>query len=93
MTVPVTHFSYWVASDKNNPLPVLLPSLNGSSFNRDVIINWSTSQEFGNEGFEVQKCLIKNEVQGDLEKSGYVKGNGTKSEPSEYTFKESKCNS
>lgn len=93
LTTTVTHFSYWVASDKNNPLPVTLSSFNGRSNLRDVEINWVTSQEFNNQGFEIQKSIIGSTGQSEWKKAGYVKGNGTKPEPSEYTFKESKCNS
>jgi len=93
ITVPVTHFSYWVASDKNNPLPVVLTSLSGNASDRNINLNWSTLTEFNNAGFEIQKSSIKNSGQSDWSKIGYVQGNGTKYEQSEYTYTETRCNS
>jgi len=91
MSITTTHFSQWVSTGENSPLPVTLQSLNSSVNGRNVSLNWVTSSEINNAGFEVERAEI---MSGNLEfrKTGFVKGKGTTNTQTNYSFTESKLN-
>lgn len=64
-----------------NPLPVELSSfisaVNGSS----VTLNWSTTSEINNSGFDIERSQNSS-----WKKIGFVSGKGTSSSPNSYTF-------
>jgi len=71
-------------------LPVELLSFTGSYLNNEVILNWITSKEINNYGFEIQRSLWES---GNINnynwiKSGFVEGIGNTNYNSNYTFKE-----
>ncbi len=63
-------------------LPVELTSFTAISQNRQVTLNWSTATEINNNGFEIQRSIENSE----FITVGFVKGNGTITTPSEYSY-------
>jgi hypothetical protein len=82
----------WTSSDNNHPLPVNLESFTSSVNSRDVKLQWITSVEFNNAGFEIERAEIRS---GNLEfrKTGFVSGKGTTNTQTSYTFTDTKLNS
>ncbi|MVM40474.1 T9SS type A sorting domain-containing protein [Spirosoma sp. HMF3257] len=64
------------------PLPVKLISFTGQSSNKSVILNWATSWEEKNEGFEI----LRSTTATSFEKIGFVKGQATTQGLSVYSF-------
>lgn len=62
-------------------IPVELTSFTATANNNDVVLNWATATEKNNEGFEIQR---KNG--NEFTTVGFVKGNGTTTEPQSYSF-------
>lgn len=71
----------WVGSDWGNTLPVELASFTSSVSNRDVTLNWSTSSELNNSGFEIERSSDN-----VWTKVGNVNGNGTSSSVNNYSY-------
>lgn len=72
-----TLFQTW-----DSPQPVELTSFTSSVSERDVKLNWSTSAEINNSGFDIERSSIG----GQWSKVGAVAGNGTTSQPISYEF-------
>ncbi|OYU97078.1 MAG: hypothetical protein CFE21_01965 [Bacteroidetes bacterium B1(2017)] len=66
----------------NGPLDVTYNSFEGTLFNNQVNLTWSTASETNNKGFDVERSL--NGV--DFETIGFVAGNGTSSKVRNYQF-------
>ncbi len=64
-------------------LPVELSSFTASINNRDVELNWNTTTETNNAGFEVERKLSGTEAWQEL---GFVSGNGFTNSVSNYSF-------
>ncbi|MDP4115055.1 MAG: T9SS type A sorting domain-containing protein [Bacteroidota bacterium] len=67
--------------------PVELTSFTANVSGSDVVLNWATSTEKNNRGFEIQR-----QVNGTFVSVGFVQGNGTSTEGHSYSFKDSKAN-
>jgi len=65
--------------------PVELAGFNANVSNNNVVLNWITSSELNNSGFEVQR-LHKTKGLQDWATLGFVEGRGTTSETNYYTF-------
>ncbi len=84
--------SRWTAADNNSPLPVELSSLTAKALSNSVIINWKTSTEVNNYGFEVERSLkTESDMVGgsqnpEWDKIGFVPGAGNSNSPKEYSF-------
>ena len=63
-------------------LPVELVSFTGKISANGVLLNWNTATEQNNLGFEIERKTANN----DWMKVGFVKGAGTSTIPSEYSF-------
>ncbi|MCW9065211.1 MAG: YCF48-related protein, partial [Ignavibacteriaceae bacterium] len=63
-----------------NPVPVELTSFTAKANKNSVILNWQTSTETNNSGFEVQRKI------GEWESMGFVEGHGTTTEEKIYSF-------
>ena len=71
------------------PLPVELSSISSSIRERKVTLNWSTSTELNNSGFEIQRVVQSGKLKVESElwsMIGFVSGGGTTNEPREYSF-------
>lgn len=65
-----------------SPVPVELTSFTGTAVNGKVLLNWATATEMNNKGFEVERRAAGAAWQN----IGYVQGNGTTTEPRQYSF-------
>jgi hypothetical protein len=66
----------------NAPLPVKLANFKANIINKQTILNWVTSSENNNKGFEVQKSTDGK----NFETIGFVKGAGNSNSIKKYTF-------
>ena len=64
-------------------LPVELASFISNVTGRDVNLNWTTTSELNNAGFNVERRIVNTN---EWTKVGNVAGNGTVSTPQEYSF-------
>ena len=72
-------------TDSDNPLPVELTSFTANVFDSKIQLNWRTSVEVNNYGFEIEKHELRNENFG-WRKLGFVFGHGNSNSPNSYTF-------
>ncbi|MEO8513016.1 MAG: T9SS type A sorting domain-containing protein [Ignavibacteria bacterium] len=84
----ITHIKY-----SDGSLPVTLSEFTGVINGRNITLNWQTSGEINNAGFDVQRQIIKENVSGNWENIAYVHGNGTTNQPVNYTFEDKNLNS
>ena len=70
------------------PLPVELASFTSSVNSNNVTLNWSTTQEQNNKGFEIER----NSFGAGWKKIGYVDGHGTINTQQNYSFKDNSLN-
>ncbi|MCL6495655.1 MAG: T9SS type A sorting domain-containing protein [Ignavibacterium sp.] len=68
-------------------IPVELISFTAKKNSNIVELNWTTATETNNRGFEIQRSVITNGMRNLVwEVAGFVNGNGTISEPKNYSF-------
>jgi len=68
-------------------IPVELTSFTAELDGNTVQLNWSTSTEKNNLGFEIERSVISNDVRNLIwMKIGFVDGKGTTTEPQNYYF-------
>jgi len=68
-------------------VPVELTSFKAFVKGNNVELNWTTATETNNRGFEIQRSVIPNGVRNLVwESAGFLKGNGTSTEPKNYSF-------
>jgi len=77
------------ASLNSATVPVEMTTFSANSINGNVELLWDTATEKNNSGFEVERKLANSE----FVKIGFVKGNGTTSEFSSYSFTDKNVNS
>jgi hypothetical protein len=65
-------------------VPVELASFTATALENSVELNWITSSELNNSGFEIQRKTLGDNSQ--WTKIGFVDGNGTTTEPITYSF-------
>lgn len=70
----------------NTSLPVNLVSFTSSVIGNNVELNWATSNEINNEGFEIERRVIGLTGAETWQKIGFVQGNGNTSETKEYSY-------
>ena len=63
-------------------VPVELSSFTGEVSGDKILLTWTTASEKNNLGFEIEKRISS----GYWQKIGFVKGNGTTTEPKKYSF-------
>jgi hypothetical protein len=86
----VTGFSTFTGGQQG-VMPVELNSFASLVSERDVKLQWSTSSETNNAGFEIQKSVSGNQ-NSEWIIAGFVNGSGTKNTPTNYSFTDSKLN-
>jgi hypothetical protein len=69
----------------NDPLPVELASFTAVTNRNNVTLNWATSKETNNQGFDVERSVVG---ANSWAKVGTVTGNGTTTETRSYSFTE-----
>jgi hypothetical protein len=63
-------------------IPVELTSFTATSTYSNVVLNWTTATELNNLGFEIERMLDNS----GWERISFVDGNGTTTEPREYSY-------
>jgi len=71
---------------QETPMPVKLFSFTSSVKNDDIRLNWVTSEELNNYGFEVYRKILTPGQ--DWINAGFIKGAGTKNTPTFYSFED-----
>lgn len=66
----------------DSPLPVEMENFTYSLNKRNVTLNWKTSKEINNNGFDVERSLTN----GKYEKVSFVKGSGNTNTTKEYSY-------
>lgn len=88
-------FDYAVVKYAQEVIPVELTSFNLKSVGDEVILDWTTSTEINNRGFEIQRSAFRDQKSvrktpfgkiRDWEMVGFVEGYGTTSESKSYQF-------
>ena len=72
----------------DSPLPVELSSFTSSVNSNSVKLNWSTSGEQNNSGFEIQRSTLKNETPDAWTKIGFTEGQGNSNSSADYIFED-----
>ena len=67
-------------------LPVELTSFTAQASSGKVMLNWATSTEVNNHGFEIERRIISANSQSDWSTIGFKEGAGTTTEKQEYTY-------
>ncbi len=78
----LTEFSRFILTDGDAVLPVELSSFTSTINKRDVKLNWSTSSETNNSGFDVERSS----AEGQWTKVGNIQGSGTTNSQKDYSF-------
>ena len=89
MRLDVNALTVWTAivNDSSAIIPVELNSFTANLSDRKVNLYWQTASELNNRGFEVQRLKdSKIEELKDWATIGFVNGNGTMTETSDYAF-------
>jgi|GEM_PF-6073298 len=81
-----SHFTLGNATGGGNTLPVTLTSIKASGIVNTIKVEWVTTAEINNKGFEVERS----EDGTNFSNIGWVDGNGTTAETVEYTFDDTK---
>jgi hypothetical protein len=76
----------------NSPLPITLSSFSSSVNGKNVNLNWSTSQEVNNSGFNIERKEIS-KTSSAFEKIGFISGKGTVYTSTNYSFEDKNLNS
>ncbi|GBD86947.1 hypothetical protein BMS3Abin03_00872 [bacterium BMS3Abin03] len=84
------YFPYMGADENlDYPLPVELISFSARVSGSSVLLDWSTSSETNNKGFEIERNFPLNLPEGETfgwEEIGFVQGNGTTARQHSYSF-------
>lgn len=79
----LTGFSeFALGGDVDNPLPVELTNFSAAIVNRDVNLNWRTSSEINNSGFDIERKT----GEGAWSKIGFVEGRGNSNFENSYKY-------
>lgn len=79
----ITGFSeFALGGDIDNPLPVELTNFTAVINNRDVNLNWKTTTETNNSGFEIERKISE----GSWSKIGFVQGRGNSNHENSYSY-------
>jgi hypothetical protein len=91
-TSGLTSFSTFTGGEYG-ALPVHLQSLYNTISGRNVTINWITTSENNNTGFEVLRASVdKNGINGEYSTQGFVNGNGTTTQQKSYSYTDKNLN-
>jgi hypothetical protein len=71
-----------VRINADDPIPVELVSFTASSSGKNVMLQWTTSTELNNSGFEIQRRTLESEY----EVVGFIAGSGSTTEQRSYNF-------
>jgi len=86
--------TFSIGAGNGNPLPVTLTSFTANAIKRDAVLEWKTSMEINNKGFEVERSK-KDESTGSFtpwEKIGFTDGKINSNTETSYSFTDKKLN-
>ena len=69
-----------------DPVPVELASFIASTNANDVTLNWKTTTETNNSGFEIRRSVAGAQAEKEWVMVGYVEGHGTSTKTNNYSF-------
>jgi len=74
----------------DGPIPVELSGFTSNVFQDKVTLNWTTTSEVNNSGFDIERSIVNNEsaVSENWSKTGSIAGNGNSGEIKAYSFSE-----
>ena len=79
----IDEFNFWTLAEMVAPLPIELLYFRGKlQENNEVFLDWATTTEIDNKGFEVQKMIFNS----NWESIGWIKGFGNTTEEKRYDF-------
>ncbi|MFZ1321262.1 MAG: T9SS type A sorting domain-containing protein [Ignavibacteria bacterium] len=79
-------YPYMGANEGVIVLPVELTSFTSSVINSVVVLNWGTSSELNNSGFDIERSDVKGQTSKVWTKIGSVTGNGTSTVGHNYSY-------
>lgn len=80
----VSDFSpFVIATTNQQPLPVELASFNANVNRNNVTLEWNTTHEINNSGFDVERKLASDSA---WHKISFIQGNGNSNQPKNYIF-------
>ncbi len=77
-----------------NSTPVELTSFSAIIKDNNVLLNWETATETNNKGFQVERSLLVNNIDENIQPNSdwkvikFIQGNGTSSEKHQYSFQD-----
>ena len=88
MGASISDFNFDNFSFGFSPLPIELTKFIASTEQNYVKLEWKTATELNNYGFEIERIQISKmgELQDFWSKIGFVRGNGTTTNPNSYSF-------
>ncbi len=84
-----TAFSPFAISN-SGALPVNITYFNSAVTKRDVTLNWGTTGEINNSGFDIERAQINKDGTFSWFKTAFVSGSGTTNEEKNYTYEDKK---
>lgn len=76
-----------IAINWSSALPVELASFSSSIIKNEVILDWATSNELNNSGYDIERMVTGASTE-EWSKVGFVEGHGTSNEAHSYSFKD-----
>lgn len=74
----------------DNPLPVELSAFTSTIDGKDVTLNWTTSSEINNSGFDIERKVAESE---NWSRISFIQGNGSTINTRNYTYTDRNLNS
>jgi photosystem II stability/assembly factor-like uncharacterized protein len=78
--------AFFMTENGGGVIPVELISLTATTKQGKVILNWQTSTETNNLGFEIKRRILQSESSGEWTIVGFKEGHGTTTEMQNYQF-------
>jgi subtilisin family serine protease len=73
-------------------IPVELTSFEAAAERNNVILRWAASTETNNDGFKIERSPVNSDGRTIYEETGFVKGKGTTTENTNYSFTDKNVN-
>lgn len=78
----------YIIEKSDPPLPIEFVSFNSNVDKRNVNLNWITSSEKNNYGFDIERSNVKGETSYDWKKISFIQGKGNSNFNSIYNFED-----
>ena len=92
-SVSGSYFGSFALTDATSPLPVMISQFSAGVSTRDVGLNWTTTREMNNSGFNIERrSLASANTYTAWTEIGSVPGHGTTTQPENYAYTDKKLN-